>query len=221
MGYQWDFSVVWEELPMLLDGLKMTVALTFIIFAIGQILGLIIAAIRYSRVPVLTQLATAYVEFFRTTPLYTQVVWIFYCLPIVIGLTVSAFVGAVIAFSLNFAAFQSEIYRAGLLSIFKGQGEAALALGMTPLQALRRIILPQAFKRVMPPTANMFVGLFKDTSVVSMIAVADLMYRSRKLVTDTYRPLEVLTVTALIYFILTYPQGKLVNYLYERSRVKE
>jgi polar amino acid transport system permease protein len=199
----------------------MTVVLTVVIFLIGVILGLVIAMIRYARLPLLTQVSTAYVEFFRTTPLYTQVVWLYYCLPILAGVTFPGFEAAVLAFSLNFAAFQSEIFRAGILSVAKGQGEAALSLGMTQSQALRRIIVPQAINRVIPPTASMWVGLFKDTAIVSMIAVADLMYRARQLVTETYRPLEVLTVAAAIYFLLTYPQARLVDSLHHRFGVVE
>lgn len=221
MRYQWDFDVVLQNLPLLLDGLKMTVLLAVVIFAVGCVLGLLVATVRYVGVPILAGIATTYVEFFRTTPLYTQLVWLFYCLPILVGGQLPAFESAVVAFSLNFAAFQSEIFRAGLLSLAKGQREAALALGMTEAQALRRVLVPQAVSRVVPPTATMWVSLFKDTSIVSLIAVADLMYRARQLVTDTYRPLEVLTVTAVIYFLVTYPQARLVDYVHHRFGVAE
>jgi polar amino acid transport system permease protein len=221
MHYQWDFKAVLDNLPLLMDGLRTTIVLTVLIFLLGIVLGLLIAMIRYAQMPVLAQISTAYVEFFRTTPLYTQLVWLFYCVPIIVGATLPSFESAVIAFSLNFAAFQSEIFRAGILSLSRGQREAALALGMTQLQALRRILVPQAINRVIPPTASMWVALFKDTSIVSMIAVADLMYRARQLVTDTYRPLEVLTVAAIIYFLVTYPQARLVDYLHHRLRVVE
>lgn len=221
MRYQWHFQVVFSNWPLLLEGLRMTIILTVLIFLIGIVLGLIIALIRYARIPIFSQLSTAYVEFFRTTPLYTQLVWLFYCLPILVGMSLPSFESAVIAFSLNFAAFQSEIFRAGILSLSRGQREAAYALGMTQVQALRRILVPQAINRVIPPTASMWVGLFKDTAIVSLIAVADLMYRARQLVTDTYRPLEVLTVTAVMYFIVTYPQARFVDYLDHRFRVVE
>ena len=221
MTYHWDFHAVLVRFPLYLDGLKWTVLLTLLIFVAGEVLGLVVAIIRYVRVPFLSPVAGAFVEFFRTTPLYAQMIWVFFCLPIVLGVTLPAVLAAVIAFSLNLGAFQSEIFRAGILSISRGQRDAAFALGMTPSQALWRIQIPQAVNRVIPPTASMWVALFKDTALVSMVAVPDLMYRSRQLMTDTYRPLEVLTVTALVYFVVTYPQARLVDRLYERFRIVE
>lgn len=221
MSYEWHWEVVGENLPFLLEGLKTTFALAVIIMILGSILGLVLAVIRTTRTPVLTQFATGYVEFFRTTPLYTQLVWLYLCLPLITGIAIPRFETAVIAFSLNLAAFQSEIFRAGVLSISKGQTEAAMAIGMTRMQAMRRIILPQAVSRVVPPTASNWIGLFKDTAIVSLIAVQELMFRGRVMAVNSYRPLEIFTAVALIYFLATYPQSLLVDHLHHRYRVVE
>lgn len=219
--YEWHFEVVWENIPLLATGLKWTVLLTISAFAVGLVIGLIAALGRLSRFRSFNALATAYVEFFRTTPLLAQLWLMYYVLPIATGVTVPRFETGVIAFGLNMGAFLSEIYRAGIMSIAKGQREAALALGMTPAQTMRRIVLPQAITRMVPPMGSMWVGLFKDTAIVSVIAVADLMHEARVIAVQTYRPLEILTVTALIYFFITYPQSRGVDYLHRKFRVVE
>lgn len=219
--YVWHFEVVWENLPLLVKGLKFTILLTICAFAVGTVLGLIAAFGRLSKFRPFNALASAYVEFFRTTPLLAQLWWLYYVIPMATGLTIPRFETGAIAFGLNIGAFLCEIYRAGIMSISRGQREAALALGMTPAQAMRRIILPQAISRMVPPMGSMWVGLFKDTAVVSVIAVADLMHAARVIAVQTYRPLEILTATALIYFIITYPQARGVDYLHRRFRVIE
>ena len=125
------------------------------------------------------------------------------------------------ALGLNVGAFMSEIYRAGILSLSPGQTAAGLALGMTRLQLMRRVLLPQAVTRMIPPVASTWVSLFKDTSIVSAIGVVELMFRAREIATDTFRPLEIFTVVALVYFVITYPQSLAVNVLYRRFRTQE
>ena len=219
--YEWHFEVVWENLPLLVTGLKMTVLLTILAFAVGSVLGLIAALGRLSRFRAFNILASVYVDFFRTTPLLVQLWWMYYVIPIATGVMVPRFETGVIAFGLNIGAFLSEIYRAGIMSISKGQREAAMAIGMTPVQAMRRIILPQAISRMVPPMGSMWVGLFKDTAIVSVIAVKDLMHAARVIAVTTYRPLEILTATALIYFVITYPQARGVDFLHRKFRVAE
>ena len=219
--YEWRFEVVWENLPLLVTGLKMTVLLTILAFAVGSVLGLIAALGRLSRFRAFNILASVYVDFFRTTPLLAQLWWMYYVIPIATGVMVPRFETGVIAFGLNIGAFLSEIYRAGIMSISKGQREAAMAIGMTPVQAMRRIILPQAISRMVPPMGSMWVGLFKDTAIVSVIAVKDLMHAARVIAVNTYRPLEILTATALIYFVITYPQARGVDFLHRKFRVAE
>jgi polar amino acid transport system permease protein len=221
MSYEWHFEVVAENFFYLVSGLQMTIIICVSSMALAVFLGLVIALARLSGVRLFSALAAAYTEFFRSTPVYTQLIWIYYALPIVTGVAPPSLLTAIIAFALNLAAFLAEIFRAGIMSISKGQREAAFALGMTQTQAMRQIILPQAVTRVLPPLGSMWVSLFKDTSIVAMITVSDLMYRSKVVAVNTYRPLEILTASALSYFVVTYPQSRAVDWLHERLRVHE
>lgn len=221
MPYTWRFDVVQENLPFLLQGLWMTFSLTVLCMIAGLLLGLFVALARLSPWRIIHGPAYAYTELFRTTPLLVQIVWVFYVLPLLTGITLTPFYSGLVALGLNVGAFMSEIYRAGILSISRGQMDASLALGMTKFQAMHRTILPQAITRMIPPMATTWVSLFKDTSVLSAIGVTELMFQARHVAVDTYRPLEVFTVTALIYFVITYPQSIGVNYLYKKFRTQE
>lgn len=219
--YTWRFDVVLENLPHLLQGLWFTCALTLSSMLVGLLVGLVVALARLAPWRPVQALAYAYTELFRTTPLLVQIIWIFYVMPIATGLALTPFVSGLVALGLNVGAFMAEIYRAGIMSVNPGQTQAGLALGMTKPQVMRRVVLPQALTRMIPPMATMWVSLFKDTSIVSAIGVVELMFRAREVATDTYRPLEVFTVVALVYFALTYPQSLGVNYLYRRLRTQE
>jgi polar amino acid transport system permease protein len=219
--YTWRFDVVLENLPHLLSGLSLTCGLTALCMILGLVVGLGAAVGRLSRWRVVRVIAFGYTETFRTTPLLVQVVWVFYVLPIVTGVTLTAFFSGLVALGLNVGAFMAEIYRAGILSVSPGQTAAGLALGMTPAQVFRRVVLPQAVTRVIPPMATTWVALFKDTAILSAIGVVELMFRAREIATDTFRPLEIFSVVALVYFLITYPQSLGVNYVYRRFRTHE
>ena len=220
MAYQWDWSALFDNLPILLSAIGTTV-LAAVFSMIGSlILGLPVALLRLSR---------------------PRVGWIAYLLhrvvpqPAAAGAGFLDFHGAAArrrtrarpvhlrraGVDVNLAAFVAEIYRAGITSIRPGQIHAALALGMTRPQLYRRIILPQAIARVMPALGNLWVSLFKDTSILSVIGVGELMYAGRMVASDTYRPLEVFTGVAVIYYVLAYPQALGVNWLFERFQVRE
>jgi polar amino acid transport system permease protein len=221
MGYEWHFDVLGEgNLEFLLGGLGLTIALSVLSMIGSLVLGLLIGMARLSPWRVLQIATTAYSDFLRGTPLLVQLLWIYYSLPILTGVVFSPFVSAAIALTLNLSAFVSEIVRAGIQSIGRGQREAALALGMTGWQAMSRVILPQSIRRVIPPLGSVWVSLFKDTALVSVIAVPELMYRGKVLSIETYRPVEIYTVVALIYFFVTYPQARGVDWLFERARVR-
>ena len=220
MGYQWHFEVVGESLRFLLGGLGLTVGLSLLSMAAGLVLGMLVTFARLAHWRPLHVVASLYVDFLRGTPLLVQILWIYYSLPILTGVVFSPFVSAAIALSLNLSAFISEVYRAGIQSIGRGQREAALALGMSQWQAMRRVILPQSIRRVLPPLGSIWVSLFKDTAIVSVIAVPELMYRGKVLSIETYRPVEIYTIVAIIYFVVTYPQARTVDWLFERARVR-
>lgn len=221
MRYQWHFDVVWENFPIMLSGIWLTVLLSILSMLLGAILGMVVALARLSPWAGLRGIAYCYTELFRTTPLLVQIVWVFYVLPLVTGLTLTPFYSGLVAFGLNIAAFMAEIYRAGITSVGRGQSEASLALGMTGAQVMRRILIPQAVTRMIPPIGTMWISLFKDTSLVSAIGVTELMYQARFLAVDTYRPVEIFTVCAVIYFVITFPQSIGVNWLYHKYRTRE
>jgi polar amino acid transport system permease protein len=183
--------------------------------------GLLLALLRLSPIRAVAAATTGFVEFFRATPLILQIYWVFYVLPAAFDITLSEFTTALVGLSLNVSAFNSETFRAGIQSIRPGQWNAALALGMSKSEVLRKIILPQAILRVLPALASTWVSLFKDTSLVSIIAVSDLSYVALKIRSETYRVLEVLTAMAALYCLMGYPQAKLVDWLHRKLKVAE
>jgi polar amino acid transport system permease protein len=216
VAYDWNFDVVLESLPLLLHGLLWSFLLGLAAMTFGSAIGLPVALLQVRRVVIASQLATAYVEIFRNTPVLAQVLWIYYVLPVATGIRLSAIACAIIAFSLNVGAFMVEIFRAGILSVEKGQREAALAIGLTPAQAFRRVVLPQALQNILPASANIWLSLLKDTSIASVISVGEMMYVARSLAVNTYRPVEVLTIAGLTYFLAVYVQSIVIEHLYGR-----
>jgi len=216
-----DWSVVGAHREALVAATGMTVLLTVATMAIAVPCGIVVAGLRlYAWAPVRT-LATAYVELFRNLPLILVVYWAFYVLPISTGVGLSPFATGLAALALNVTAYNAETFRAGINSIRRGQVEAAMALGMSRVQALRRIVLPQAVRRVLPVLASTWVSLFKDTSLVSVIAVSELAYVAMQLRAQSFRVLEMLTAMAAIYWLLGYPQAKLVDWIQRRYAVTE
>jgi His/Glu/Gln/Arg/opine family amino acid ABC transporter permease subunit len=216
-AYTFDWSVPLDHLGYLLGGLKITVLLSATAMAAGLALGLLVALARMSPVRPLSLFGLGYVELFRAIPLLIGLYWIYYALPALLpGLKLSPFLAAFLLFTLNLAALNSEAFRSGLLAVPDGQRAAALSLGMEPRQAFLRIVLPQAVRRVMPVLANTWVGLFKDTSIVVVIALSDITYRGQDVAIATYRPLEVYTLVLVIYFIFTWPQARGLDRLFRR-----
>ncbi|MFI5013538.1 MAG: amino acid ABC transporter permease [Hyphomicrobiales bacterium] len=216
-----DWSVVWQFRGALLEGTLVTVALTFATMLLAVPGGILLALMRMGRFKLPALLSASFVEFFRNLPLILLVYWAYYVMPILVGVTLSAFTTGLVALSLNVSAYNAETFRAGIGSVRKGQTEAALALGMSRWQAMREIILPQAARRVLPVLASTWVSLFKDTSLVSVIAVGDLAYNAMQARSQTFRVLEMLTAMAAIYWALGYPQAKLVDWLHRRFGVSE
>jgi polar amino acid transport system permease protein len=216
-----DWMVVWEHRERFLEGAAMTVFLTVATMALAIPGGLALAFLRLSRWRALRAPATGFVEFFRATPLILQVYWVFYVLPATFDLRLSALQTGLAALAMNVSSFNSETFRAGILSIRTGQRQAALALGMNPLQVMWHIVLPQAVARVLPALASTWVSLFKDTSLVSTITVMELSYVSLQIRSQTFRVLEVLTAMAALYWLMGYPQAKLVDWIHRRWKVAE
>ncbi|ONG58290.1 ABC transporter permease [Pseudoroseomonas deserti] len=214
--YQWDFAVVWSYRWLFVNGLGVTLAFTLAIVVLGLLAGLVSGLARLSSFAPLRWLSQGYVEVFRCTPVLVQLVWFYYALPMLAGIEMTATTAGILALSLYGGAFYSEIVRGGIASIETGQSEAALALGMTPAQSMRRIVLPQALKRMVPPLMNQSIIQLKNTSLVSVLAVPDLLYQGQAAAHDSYRPLEIYTVVAVIYFVVLFPLTLLVNRLERR-----
>jgi polar amino acid transport system permease protein len=216
-----DWSVVWTNRDALVEATGTTILLAAATMAIALPCGACIAALRlYAWRPIRT-IAACYVEFFRNLPLILVVYWAFYVLPILTGLGLSPFLTGLAALALNVTAYNAETFRAGINSIRRGQVEAAMALGMSRPQALRRVVIPQALRRILPVLTSTWVSLFKDTSLVSVIAVSELAYVAMQVRAQTFRVLEMLTAMAVIYWLLGYPQAKLVDWLQRRYAVSE
>lgn len=216
-----DWSVIWDNRERFLEGALMTIWLTFCTMALAIPGGLALAFLRLSRWRALRMPATALVEFFRATPLILQLYWVYYVMPAFLDIRMSAFATALLGLGLNISSFNSETFRAGIVSIRQGQWNAGLSLGMSRGQVMRKVVLPQAIMRVLPALASTWVSLFKDTSLVSIITVADLSYVSLRIRSETFRFLEVLTAMAAIYWLMGYPQAKLVDWLHRRWKVVE
>jgi len=216
-----DWSVVWQYRWDLAHGALITVALTVATMVVAVPGGIVLAVMRSSRSRLVAGLALGFVELFRNLPLILVVYWAFYVLPVLAGIQFSAFTTGLVALCLNVSAYNSETFRAGINSIRKGQIDAGLALGMTRVQVLREIVVPQAWRRVLPVLASTWVSLFKDTSLVSVIAVGDLAHTAVQIRSQTFRVLEMLTAMAAIYWLMGYPQAKLVDWIHAKVEVKE
>ena len=186
-------------------GLGWTIAYTIGTIALGTLLGLAVGMLRVAHLALVDWLLVAYIELFRCTPLLVQIIWFYYAFPVVLGVNIPAHVAAVSVLSLYGGAFYAEIVRGSIESVPRGQWDAGHALGLRRWHLLRLVILPQALKPMMAPYVNQSVTQLKNTSLVSVIAVPDLVYNATLINADTYRPLEVYTVVALIYFAILFP----------------
>ena len=205
MNYVWDFAILGKYSHLFWLGIGWTMAYTVGTVILGTLIGLVVGIIRLKRPPVIDWLLIAYIELFRCTPLLVQIIWFYYAFPVVIGVNIPAPVAAVSVLSLYGGAFYAEIIRGSIESIHVGQWDAARALGLKPWHILRLVILPQALKPMLAPYVNQSVTQLKNTSLVSVIAVPDLVYNATLINADTYRPLEVYTIVALIYFAILFP----------------
>lgn len=217
MGYEWSFGFLWRYTGLFWTGVQVTLAYTVGTIALGLLIGLALGLARLIPSRWIAVPLVAFIELFRCTPLLVQIVWFYYALPVILGVDIPRVVAATLVLSLYTAAFYAEIFRGGIVSIERGQWDAARALGLRWVPMMRRVILPQAVRRMVPPFMNQSIIQLKNTSLVSTIAVPDLLYQGTLITSDTYKPLEVYTVVALIYFALLFPATRLVQWL-ERTK---
>lgn len=199
-----DFSQLVPYIPFMLEGVWVTLKFVSISILVGFILGTILALLKIADKQPFTWLADAYTSLFRGTPLILQLMILYYAVPQLTGYDISAYVSAILAFGLNSAAYVSEIIRAGIIAVDKGQTEAAKALGVGYLPMMKDIILPQAMKNILPALMNEFITLTKESAIVSTIGYLDLMRRAEIVGADLYRNFEPLLFAGLIYWVMVY-----------------
>jgi len=216
-----DWSVIWTHRQALLEGAALTVGLTVLTMLLAVPGGIALALMRLSPNRLLQSASLGFVEFFRNLPLILVIYWVFYVMPMAVEFQLSPLVTALVALVLNISAYNAETFRAGINSIRKGQLEAALAMGMSRRQAMFKVVIPQAGRRILPVIASTWVSLFKDTSLVSVIAVSELAYTAMQIRAQTFRVLEMLTAMAVLYWLMGYPQAKLVDWIHRKYGVKE
>lgn len=205
------FGFITKYYPLYLKGTVVTLELAFFTVLLGVVIGLVLALMRLSKNPFLKGIAVSYIEFIRGTPLLVQLYIIFYGLPALLGLDFPDMVAGVAALSINSGAYVAEIIRAGIQAVDRGQMEAARSLGMPYGMSMRYIIIPQAFKNILPALGNEFIVVIKESAIVSVIGIYDLMFNADTVKSLTFQPFEPLIVVAFIYFIITFTLSKLLG----------
>ena len=204
MGYEWDFAIVFRDFDLLILGLVNTLKVTGLALLFGVPLGLFLALLRLFGTWPIKVPVVFLIEFLRSTPPIAQLFWFFFAMPILIGVEIDPFGASVLTFSLQSSAFFAEVFRGGIISIDRGQWEAAKAIGMDRNSSIKRIILPQAVKRMIPAFLERAIELMKTTTLVSTISYADLLYQANSIAQSTYRSLEVFSIAAGLYFIVIF-----------------
>ena len=224
--YQWGWYEVLpttdqggSHLKFLMAGIGLTLAISVISLGASIVIGLLVALPGLAPQPWLRAFNRLYVEIFRAVPVLVMILWVYYGLPVLIGLALGPFAAGIVALTLCDSAFEAEVFRGGIQSIEKGQLEAADALGLTYCQKMRLVILPQAIRRILPPLGNQFVYMLKMSSLVSVIGLQELTRRANELTVTVYRPLEIYTVLVAEYLLLILVASWLVRRLEDRLRV--
>lgn len=216
MEYEFQFHYVRQAWPLLMEGLKTTVQLTVAANAIALTLGFIIALLVLSKSWVVRAPFALMIEFFRCTPVLVQILWFFYCVPILFGIYLEPLTMGVLALGMNLACFNAEAYRASIQSVPREQVDAGIALGFSPLQRIRYVIFPHAFRGALPVLITNGITLFQQSALVALVALADLMYVGKQVATQTYRPIETFTAVALIYFAVSFPVSRIAAWVERR-----
>lgn len=219
MNYHFDFSFLAGSIGALIDGLKVTVVLAVAANAMGLVLGFVLCLLAMSRWTIVRWPAQLFIEFFRCTPALLQIIWFFYCIPMMVDVFIDPITMGVLALGLNLTAFNAEAYRAGVQAVPKEHLDAAVALGLRPWQRTLYVVLPQALRSAMPVLLTNGIGSLQQSALVAIVAVADLMYVAKSIATEAYRPLETYSVVALVYFALSLPIAKLVHVIERRQDV--
>ena len=221
-----DFSVLAGKMKYFYEGIQFTILISFLSVLFGVIFGSVLTLMKRSKFKIgklnpLSILATAYIEIIRGTPMLLQIMLVYYGFDQLLGIDMKALTAGIIAVSLNSAAYVSEIIRAGIDAVDKGQLEAARSLGMSQFMAMKLIIIPQAIKNILPAIGNEFVTAIKESSMASVIGVGEIMYSVKVVTGQTYRSFEPLIVAAVFYFVITFTLGRVVNYIERRMKASD
>ena len=220
MDMNLNVDLMINSLPLLIAGAGITIQITAISVGLGLIIGMFVGIARISNVKLLRWLAAIYIDFLRGTPLLVQIFLSYFALPVLLRQRVDPFIAAITGCCINSGAYIAEIFRAGIQAIDEGQMEAGRSLGMTWVQTMRYIIVPQAFKNIVPPLGNEFIALLKDSSLVSVIGFEELTRRGQLIIARTYGSLEIWISVAIIYLVMTLTISRLVAYLEKRLDTK-
>lgn len=215
MVYQFRWDVIPANIAFLMSGMGLTLLLSAVTLVLSMIGGLLIAGLDLSKYRVLRFIGLGFGEIIRNTPILVQLLWVYYVLPIVFNFQIEAMTAAIIGLSVYSSAFISEAYRAGIQAVPNGHREAAQVLGLSPAQSFIRIVLPQAIRMTLPPLAANFVQLIKYSSLASVISVSEITRRGMELSATAFRPLEIFTFIAIVYFAICWPLAMAIR-LWER-----
>jgi polar amino acid transport system permease protein len=217
MNYQFDFSFLQGNFGLLWDGLKVTLQLALVSNIVGLVMGFGLCLLTLSRWFFLRWPAQLFIEFFRCTPVLLQIVWFFYCVPMLFDVFIDPITMGVLALGLNLTAFNAEAYRAGVQAVPHEHLDASIALGLRPWQRTLYVILPQALRSAVPVLMTNGISILQQSALVAIVAVGDLMYVGKSIATEAYRPLETYSLIALIYFVLSLPIAQFVQWLERRQ----
>ena len=216
MNYQFDFHFLQGNAGALWEGLKVTLELALMANLFGLICGFILCLLAMSPLALLRWPAKLFIEFFRCTPVLLQIVWFYYCVPMLFNLFIDPIYMGFLALGLNLAAFNAEAYRAGVQAVPREHYDAGVALGLNRLQQTLYVVLPQALRAALPVLMTNGISILQQTALVAIVAISDLMYVGKNIATETYRPLEIYSLIALIYFALSLPISRLVSLIERR-----
>ncbi|ENZ7197738.1 amino acid ABC transporter permease [Klebsiella variicola] len=216
MNYQFNFHFLNGNLGALWDGLKVTLELSLMANALGLTFGFILCLMSMSSVVLIRWPSKLFIEFFRCTPVLLQIVWFYYCVPMMFNLFIDPIYMGFLALGLNLAAFNAEAYRAGVQAVPREHHDASVALGLNHFQQTVYVVLPQALRNALPVLMTNGISILQQTALVAIVAISDLMYVGKNIATESYRPLETYSLIALIYFALSLPISQLVSYIERR-----
>jgi len=218
-GFEFKVSVIWESIPILLTGVKLTIIITLLGLLLGFALGATSGLMKISRNVLLRKIAGSYIESVRGTPIMVQVMFIYFGLPLALGMRIPPMIAGVVAIGINSGAYIAEIVRGAFQSIERGQMEAGRSIGLNHFQAMYYVIWPQAFKRMIPPLGNQFIISLKDTSLLVVVGVGELTRTGQEIIASNFRAFEIWLTVAVMYFIMTMSIAKVLNIIERKLEI--